>query len=95
MSYRPTAVTEVTVTANNQFSSSIDITDIFNVAIRGAFTATITLQASFDNGVNWIDVEIFSEPVVKRGRIAPNEVVQFRIGSTAYTSGTASCRISR
>jgi hypothetical protein len=73
----------------------------FNVAVWGTFTGTLTLQNSYDGGANWIPVInkhtgqniTFTAP----GALQEDEVeagVQYRLAMTAYTSGTASYRIS-
>jgi hypothetical protein len=73
----------------------------FNVAVWGVFVGTLTLQNSYDGGVNWIpvinkrtgNVITFTAP----GALQEDEVeagVQYRLVMTTYTSGTASYRLS-
>ena len=57
---------EKTVTAQNSFSDTIlpmkkkDSDGYLNVTVYGTFTATVTLQRSFDKGVTWLDVDTYT-----------------------------------
>lgn len=88
---------ETELTGDNQFSPKFIVYKQrdFNVSIRGTFVATITVQRSFDNGIIWRDVQIFSIEDEWVGRNA--ERCKYRIGikSGNYTSGTAYVRLGR
>lgn len=71
----------------------------FNVAIYGTFVATVDLERSFD-GTNWV---ICANPDMTDASYSapisfsvdePEAGVLYRLNCTAYTSGTASYRIS-
>lgn len=90
-----------TLVALNGASSSLPLLGCFNVAVWGVFVGTVTVETSFDGGTTWIPVInkrtglgiTFAAP----GAIQEDEVepgVLYRVQMTAYTSGTASYRIS-
>ncbi len=90
-----------TIGALNAASGGIPLLGNFNVAIWGVFVGTVQVQTSFDGGTTWIPVVnkrtgsniTFTTP----GAIQEDEVepgVLYRVQMTAYTSGTASYRIS-
>jgi hypothetical protein len=76
------------LSAENTFTSSIDLVGHFNLSISGTFVATVTVQRSFDN-TNWFDVDTFTSPIETYG-FDPSQVY-YRAGikTGAYTSGTA------
>ena len=88
-------------TADNDFTGSIRVIGIeearrFSVVITGTFTATLTLQRSFDDGATWEDVTTYTtatSTTYKDG--LDNQIVYYRIGVKTgdYTSGTATARL--
>ena len=76
------------LSAQNTFTSSLDLVGHFNLSISGTFVATVTVQRSFDN-TNWFDVDTFTSPIETYG-FDPSQVY-YRAGikTGAYTSGTA------
>jgi hypothetical protein len=67
-----------------------------DLSIGGTFTATVTLQRSFDDGATWNDVEAFTDPTQKTVEY-PNRGVKLRLGvkSGEYTSGAIELRLSQ
>jgi hypothetical protein len=84
------------VTAENQFTDSVELYAYFNVSISGTWTATITAQRSFDKGSTWFDVKTWTANVQEYG-LEPEKGVYYRIGvkSGAFTNGAAVLRISQ
>lgn len=90
-----------TLGAANAASAQLALLGNFNVAVWGVFTGTVSVQCSYDGGTTWIpvinkrtgSVITFTAP----GALQEDEVepgVYYRVQMTAYTSGTASYRIS-
>ncbi len=87
------------VSAENQFTDPVRIVGEFNLSISGTFVATVTVQRSFDGGVNWLDIASWSEPFEGWDREPLSQVcptnahtVQYRAGvkTGEFTSGTVS-----
>lgn len=76
------------LTGANQFSPSLNIVGHFNLSISGTFSATVTVQRSFNN-TDWFDVETFTAAAERYG-FDPSQCY-YRVGikTGAYTSGTA------
>ncbi len=93
----------VTLTAENQFSSSIRVTGVdgvraFAVTITGTWVATITLQSSTDNAT-WVDAPSGSYTIntaVSYDDTLDNQIIYYRIGikTGGYTSGTATASLA-
>lgn len=85
------------ISAQNTWSDGISFAvGIFDLSISGTFTATITLQRSFNGGSSWHDVETFTQAVEAVVDNADN-TVKWRIGVATgdYTNGTAEVRLSQ
>jgi len=70
----------------------------FNLSVSGQFTATITVQRSFDDGRTWLDVHAVSAPAELRGEEPEqSHPVWYRAGvkSGEFTDGNAVVRLSR
>lgn len=90
------------ITAENSFTNALEITGEFNLSIYGTFSATVTLQRSFDAGTTWHDVNswtapfegVDTEPALRDYGVTP-VVAQYRVGvkTGGYTSGTANVRL--
>lgn len=92
---------ENTFTGSNQFSDPIRIGSVgdsngqrsLGIIISGTWTATITLQRSYDEGASWVDVTTYtanrSSPNYSDG--LDNQALWYRLGikAGAYTSGAA------
>ena len=84
----------ISVTGDDHWTSAIGLrNNIGELAITGSFTATVTLQVSYD-GTNWVDVETFTTADHKT--ITGIEGTQWRAGIDTgdYTSGTVTVRLS-
>lgn len=75
------------ISAQNTFSSSLNLVGHFNLSISGTFVATVTVQRSFDN-TNWFDVDTFTSPTETYG-FDPSQCY-YRVGVKTgnYSSGT-------
>lgn len=76
------------LSAENTFTSSIDLVGYFNLSISGTFSATVTVQRSFDN-TNWFDVDTFTAPIETYGFDPSQCYYRAGIKTGDYTSGTA------
>jgi hypothetical protein len=81
-------ITTASLAAANTFTDSIDVIGYFNLSISGTFSATVTVQRSFDR-TNWFDVDTFTSPIQTYG-FDPSQCF-YRVGIKTgnYTSGTA------
>ncbi len=74
---------------------------MFNVTISGTFSATVQLERSFNGGSTWHPltaggVSIYSWTAPASEQFEDDESdVMYRLNCTAYTSGTATYRISQ
>ena len=80
--------------AADTWSDSIQVpAGKFNFSIWGTFSATVTVQRTFNLGTTWLDVEDF----ISTGEYwaTEGEGSTYRVGikAGAYTSGTATIRI--
>lgn len=93
---RDSGLVEADISAQNTFTDGLYTVGDFNLSISGTFTATVTVQRSFDQGSTWRDVETFTAPTEKYGS-DPGPSVIYRAGVKTgdYTSGTVSIRIGR
>ena len=84
------------VAAENQFTDAVTLHGYFNLSISGTWSATVTLQRSFDGGSTWFDVGARTENVEEYG-LEPEDSVQYRVGVKTgdYTSGTVVLRLSQ
>jgi hypothetical protein len=93
-----------TITAENQWTETLDLIGFFNYSAQGEFDATITLQKSYnDSGIwsAWEDVDSNTEPFSLVGfePLAPFKFskpsVRYRLGIKAgeFTSGSIYARL--
>ncbi len=93
-------ISTATITSANQFSQAVqfDSNSYFLVSVEGTFTAAVTLQKSYDNGVTWNDQpdSNWTTPI-EMVCLAVDNSVLWRIGvkSGNYTSGSINTRISQ
>lgn len=87
-----------TITAADQWSSSMALIGWFNISVRNTNTtlttlsgATVTLQRSFNNGVVWRDVRVYANNAEEYG-FEP-EGALYRIGIKAAQYGTSSIEV--
>lgn len=94
-------VVSVVVTAQNQFSSSIQVTGVgtnrdISVVRTGTFVANVVVQRSSDNA-SWITVQTYTTASTDTYNDAlDNQIQYYRIGvaTGGYTSGTATCSLN-
>lgn len=85
-----------TVTAQNSFTSAIEVSGvgenrIFGVVITGTWSATVTLQYSIGTEGNWIDFDTYtSNQSITVDDSLPNQLIYYRIGVKTgdFTSGS-------
>ena len=79
-------ITTASINAQNTFCDPIRLTGLFDLSISGTFTATVTVQRSYDNST-WRDVDTFTAPVEMTG--TQGEMAWYRAGvkSGQFTSG--------
>ena len=85
------------LSGENVFSEPIRLAKgYFNFSLSGTWSATVTIQRSFDDGNTWHDVEQFTSNGEYVG-YEPEENVFYRFGVKAgdYTSGTIIGRIGQ
>ena len=88
-----------TITAENQWTKSIELIGDFNYSAQGTFVAKVTLQRSF--GATWEDVDFDIDPVSAKGfePYSPFKVsgahINYRYGVKTgdFTSGTINVRL--
>lgn len=84
------------ITAANTYSDALDVGPFgpyFNVSVWGTFSATATLQRSFDNGTTWLDVASYNVPVEDFGIEPEGAIYRIGVKTGGYTSGTINVRI--
>lgn len=66
----------------------------FQISVSGTFTATVTLQKSYDGGSNWHDVESYTTATEKIVD-SIDGATMWRLGvkTGGFGNGTAVCRI--
>jgi hypothetical protein len=84
------------LTAANTYTAPLRVLGAANIWISGTWAGTITLQATYDDGVTWIDVQAYTANAVDV-LYEPEVGIAYRLGFKAgeYTSGTAVVRISQ
>jgi|2_EtaG_2_1085320.scaffolds.fasta_scaffold72798_1 hypothetical protein len=82
------------ITAQNTFTDEFQIAGHFNLSISGTFSATVTVQRSFDNGSTWLDVDTFTEPYEGVGYDAEELFYRVGVETGDFTSGTVDVRLS-
>lgn len=90
------------ISADNTFTSSIEVTGVdaargFSIVLSGTWSATVTLQRSFDDGASWIDVTSYTtNQSITYDDGLDNQTVDYRIGvkTGGYTSGTVVAALS-
>ena len=76
-----------TISAANQFTDSIRLSGPFDLSISGTFSATITVQRSYDNST-WRDVDTFTAATEEVGY--QPEIAWYRAGvkTSEFTSAS-------
>ena len=87
-------ITETFTSAVNGSEESYISQKRYNVTIGGTFVATIQLQRSFDRGTTWSTVKEVTAAYDGVG-IEPEPGVLYRFACTAFTSGSAVCRLGQ
>ena len=91
------AFTTKAIAAADSWSDAVAVTPakgtFFNVSIWGTFTATVTLQRSFDAGTTWLDVATYTTSK-EEVRQEP-EGALYRLGCKTgqFTSGPVNVRL--
>ena len=88
--------------AEDTFTDSIRVTGIdasraFSISLTGTWSATVTLQRSFDDGASWVDVTTYaSNQTITYDDGLDNQDIRYRIGVKTgdYTSGTLEAELA-
>lgn len=82
-----------TITGDDEWSDSIRLSGAFDLSISGTFSATVTVQRSYDNS-SWKDVDTFLSATEEVGW--QPEIAYYRAGvkSGEFTSGTIGLSIA-
>lgn len=87
-----------TINNNSQMTDPAELTGYFNLSIQGdpGWSATITVQRSFDKGSTYYDVNSWTENTQEYG-LEPERGVYYRVGTKAgdYHSGIITVRLSQ
>lgn len=85
--------------ANEDYNKDKGRSDLgfLNLSVSGSsWTATVTLQRSFDSGSTWLDVDTFAENTEKfLVDYEPGVLYRIGVATGGYTSGTVTVRLSR
>ena len=86
-------IATATITGDDSFTTEAYLEGYFNLSISGTFSATVTVQRSFDKGSTWLDIDSFTSATEEVG-FEP-ETVKYRVGvkSGDYTSGSIVVRL--
>ena len=89
-----TTIASANITAQNTFTTAVQLEGHFNLSISGTWAATVTVQRSIDNST-WVDVDTFTANSEEVG-FEP-ELMWYRAGVKTgdYTSGTVVLRLGR
>lgn len=89
-----TTIASQTVTAENSFTTPVQIIGWFNLSISGTFVATVSVQRSIDKST-WMDVDSFTAATEQVG-MEP-EIIWYRVGvkTGGFTSGSAVIRLGQ
>jgi hypothetical protein len=85
-----------TITAENMWSKEIILLGFFSYSISGEFSATISLQRSFDSGITWETIlqeteptsDVFFEPYPPFTYTNPTTRYRIGVNFGDYVSGT-------
>ena len=82
--------------AANLWTDAVHLVGYFNLSISDDWTATVTVQRSFDQGDTWHVVDTWTENAQEYG-LEPEGGVYYRVGIAAgdYTAGTCVVRLSQ
>lgn len=89
-----TTIATASITAQNTFTTPVQLEGYFNLSISDTWVATVTVQRSIDNST-WVDVDTFTANSEEVG-FEP-ELMWYRVGvkTGASTSGTVVVRLGR
>lgn len=77
------------------FSPPVFVKNGFNFSLYGTFSASVTLQRSFDGGSTWLDVVTLSEPGELAGDEPEGALYRFGVKAGNFTSGQANGRLGQ
>lgn len=81
-------------------TSSVRVSGNFNASLQGTFVGTFRIERSLDDGTTWEPLtagglaQTYTAPMSEMF-YDPEPQALYRWKCTAYTSGTASCRIGK
>ena len=82
------------ITEEDTFSDPLSVRGLFDFSLSGTWTATVTLQRSFDDGTTWLDVAEYTSNVEEYGTQATGAVkYRFGVKTGDFGSGTVVGRL--
>lgn len=85
-----------TLTAENTFTDALAVfKGSANLSISGTFSATATLQRSFDGGSTYLDVTTYTEAAERVFDEPEGALYRVGVKTGAYTSGSVVVRIGQ
>jgi len=90
------AASDASVSTETSYCTAIIMQGYFNLSISGTWTGTVSVERSFDGGLNYHTVEQFTENTQEVG-YEPGHGIYYRVGIATgdYGTGTAVCLLSR
>ena len=89
------SATSKNIGAENIYTDVVSFVGEFNLSIWGTFVATVTLQRSFDNGTNWLDIATYTAPIEDAGFGYGPAIYRAGVKTGDYTSGTINVRLGQ
>jgi hypothetical protein len=89
-----TTIVTASITAENTFSTPVQLQGYFNLSLSGTWVATVTVQRSIDN-VSFVDVDTFTENTEEYGFEPENMFYRVGVKTGQFTSGTVAVRLGR
>ena len=89
-----TTVATASITAQNTFSTPVQLQGYFNLSLSGTWAATVTVQRSIDN-VSFVDVDTFTGNTEEYGFEPENMFYRVGVKTGEFTSGTVVIRLGR
>lgn len=100
VAFNKQAYLEEVLTSTNLVSESVRVNGNFNMSLQGTFVGTFRPERSLDDGVTWSPLTALGDVLqytttMSESFYEPEPQALYRWSCTAYTSGTATCRIGK
>jgi len=84
---RAKRISQGSVGADEEYIGALEVFGAFTVSLSGTWVGTISVLRSYDGGTTWLAVQTYTANDSDNG-VEPNRGVLYKVGFTAYTSGT-------